>query len=359
MAEKRKILVVDDEQDLLEMYQQFLTQLASQPEVHTANSGARALALLESETFTLLLTDLNMPSMDGFQVITLVRRKYPSLRTVVMTSVMDEQFRGRAYAMGIDLYLEKPKNKDEIKRFVECVDSLLEREQQGGFRGIQSKSLVDIIQLECLSQSSCVLKITNGPLDARIWIQNGELIDSAVGELTGEDAFKKILGWKTGSFELLPADPTRTRTIFNSYQGLLLDSAQSMDEAEATESGAPPKDGSPATAPFNPLSTLSRFKGVEFVVSVDSADPKKFEKWGAESAEVLAEWTQKTAQAFKALGDRLKAGQLTQAEFLGTKRNLAVASRAEKELCVGFARTQSSDQIRESMKEIVVKWASF
>ena len=50
--------------------------------------------------------------------------------------------------------------------------------QRGGFRGIQNKSLVDIIQLECLSQNSLVLRVTNGPLSGKIWINNGEVIDA-------------------------------------------------------------------------------------------------------------------------------------------------------------------------------------
>jgi DNA-binding NarL/FixJ family response regulator len=51
----------------------------------------------------LLISDLNMPKMDGLQVLMLVRRKFPQLRTAVLTSVADEQFRARGYAMGIDL----------------------------------------------------------------------------------------------------------------------------------------------------------------------------------------------------------------------------------------------------------------
>ena len=73
---------------------------------------------------------------------------------------------------------------EEIKQFLECLESLAgPRERRAGFRGVQSKSLVDIIQLECLSQNSTVLKIINGPLTGRIWIQSGEVMDAATDEL--------------------------------------------------------------------------------------------------------------------------------------------------------------------------------
>src|SRR2546422_2163594 len=232
MSSGHKILLLDDDQDLLELYREMLARLPSQPEIHTATSGARAIALLESEPYSLLISDLNMPKMDGLQVLTIVRRKFPQLRTAVMTSVVDAQFRTRAYAMGIDLFLEKPNTSQEISFFLDCIESLLGREMDGGFRGMQSKSLVDIIQLECLSQSSSVLKITNASFSGRIWFINGDVIDAETQDLNGEPAFRKILSWKTGNFEILPADQERNRNIFNSYQGLLLESAQALDEAK-------------------------------------------------------------------------------------------------------------------------------
>src|SRR6266536_857186 len=268
MFTRHKILLLDDDHELVELYREMLCRLPSQPEIFTATSGARAIALLDSQPFSLLISDLNMPKMDGLQVLTIVRRKFPELRTAVMTSVVDAQFRTRAYAMGIDLFLEKPNTGREINFFIDCIESLLDREADaGGFRGVQSKSLVDIIQLECLSQSSSVLKVTNGPSAGKVWFKNGDLIDSETQDLKGEIAFRRILSWKTGNFEILPAEPERNRTIFNSYQGLLLESAQALDEAK----GQPP-DGAAKSTAESPLARLARFNGVEFVISVSADD---------------------------------------------------------------------------------------
>src|ERR1051325_2792745 len=146
---RSKILLVDDDQDFLELYWEILKRLPSGPEVHTASTGARALALLESEPFTLLIVDLNMPKMDGLQVIAIARRKYPQLRIVVWTCIADEQFRARAYGMGVDQYWQKPGSDEDRKHFLQSLEVLLHDQPQGGFRGLQSKSLVDLLQLEC------------------------------------------------------------------------------------------------------------------------------------------------------------------------------------------------------------------
>lgn len=345
-----KILLLDDDPDLLDMYREILSQLPSHPEVHTASSGARAMAMLEAEPFRLLISDLKMPKMDGLQVLSIVRRKYPQLRTVVLTSVMDEQFRSRVYALGVDLFWHKPGTDQEIKMFLECLESLLGRENESGFRGVQSKSLVDIIQLECISQSSSVLRITNGQLSGKIWIQDGEVIDADAGELRGEPAFQKILSWRTGNFETLSAEPNRPRTIFKSYNGLLLETAQALDESRHE----PVADGSAAASP---LAKLSQVEGVEFVLAMKPSDGTQQAR-GLENPERMASWARQNLDRFRAMGDRLQAGPLEQMYALGPQRHVALAQQGDTEFCVGWRNSMTVEEIREMMKKVLALWAS-
>jgi CheY-like chemotaxis protein len=347
MAARQKILILDDEHDILEIYQEILARLPSQPEIHTSDNGGRALALLESEPFSLLLVDLRMPQMDGFQVLAIVRRKFPALRVAVVTGAEDEQFRARAYAMGVDLYLEKPRTGKEIINFVDCIESLLERETQGGFRGIQSKTLVDIIQLECLTQSSVILRVTSASGEGRIWIMKGEIIDASVGELLGKEAFAEMLSWKAGNFEILPSELPRPRTIFESYEGLLMESAQAMDEA----------GGSSPNTQLQGVAAFSRFKGVQFAIEVAAVDKAHQENWACEEPEAMAGLIFDTTHELSRLGDLLEAGGLTDIYGLGPQRHVAVLVGDEEFLGVGFTRSALLPHIRETMKQIEAKWA--
>lgn len=357
MSARPKLLLLDDDQDLLDLYREILGKLPSKPEVLSTTSGARAIALLESEPFALLISDLNMPRMDGLQVLTIVKRKFPQLRTAVMTSVVDEQFRARAYSMGVDLFLEKPNTSQEINFFLDCIESLLGREDHtGGFRGVQSKSLVDIIQLECLSSSSSVLKIIQGKSEGKIWIKDGEIIDATASDLAGTAAFQRILSWRTGNFEILPPDPDRPRAIFESYQGLLLESSQAIDEQMGKASA--PASPNEAVAPKSALAELAHFSGVEYVLLVRAGEKPVIDSWGLEGAEQTATWVAQTARDFRALGDILRAGQLQRIEAVGPQTHLAVAAGKESELCVGFHRSLSLEIVRETMRKIVAKWAS-
>jgi hypothetical protein len=237
--------------------------------------------------------------------------------------------------------------------FLECIESLLGRETEGGFRGVQSKSLMDIIQLECISQSSSVLRITNGVLSGKIWIQNGELVDSEAADLRGEAAFQRILSWKAGNFEMLPADPNRPRTIFKSYNALLLESAQAFDESQGgvTAEGAPPSSASP-------LARLSQLEGVEFVLAMKPGQAGYEVARGLENPERMAAWARQSLERFRSLGDRLGAGPLEQLEGFGPQRHVALACQDETEFCVGWKHSMAPEQVRDMMKKLLALWAS-
>lgn len=351
MAASQKILILDDEQDLLEIYQEILARLPSQPEIRTASTGQDAIAMLENEPFALLLVDLNMPQMDGFQVLAIVRRRFPSLRTVVMTSSSEADLRARAYRIGVDLYMEKPKTGREIIFFVDCIESLLERESQGGFRGVQSKTLLDIIQMECITQNSCVLKITSAAGEGRIWIAKGEIVDATVEDKIGKPALLEMIGWKAGNFEILPAGLPRPRTIFGQYESLLMETAQKLDEFTSLDSAKP-------ETPESLLSAFSRFTGVQFAMAVELGGGQKYEHWGCDDPAPLAVWIQQTAQGFKDLSSVLKAGELLDVQASGSQRNLAILSADEEVLGLGLTRALAPQQIRETLTQIESRWAS-
>jgi len=353
METRHKILMLDDDPEVLNMYQEVLEQLPSRPEIRTATSGTRAMAMLEGEDFRLLICDLKMPKMDGLQVLSIVRRKYPQLRTVALTNVADEQFRSRAYALGVDQFWYKPASDQEVRMFLECLEALLGRESETGFRGIQSKSLVDIIQLECISQSSSLLRITNGKLAGKIWIQDGEVIDAEAGELAGESAFQKILAWRTGNFETLPSEASRPRSIFKSYNALLLETAHAIDESLDQAAASPH-----ATTDITPLAQLSQVDGVEFVLAMRPGEKGMQVARGLENPEHMATWAKESLARFRALGERWHAGPLEQIECLGPQRHVALASQGDTEFCVGWKYTLTAGEIREMMKKVLVLWAS-
>ncbi len=346
-----KVLILDDDHDFLEVCRQMLSGLASEPEIEIADTGTKALSLLENEPFSLLLTDLRMPRMDGFQILALVRKRLPRQRIVVMSALGDDHSRSRAYEVGIDLFLEKPKSQVERQRFLECIESVLERDTNGsGFRGmIEHKELVDIIQLECLTQSSAVVKIASGRAIGYIWFRNGEIIDAATSTQKAEEAFKEILSWKVGSFDLLPPDPTRARTISASTQGLLLDTAQALDEARIDAASAP-------AAPPQRLAGIDRSRGIDFLVH--HAPPEEPLHWACDDPQGVAAWAQRMLQEFGALGEALGVKAPLHIIGSGPQRHLAIGTRGSETLVAALAPGLTPGEVRSKFHKIQKQWAS-
>lgn len=114
MSEPRRILVVDDQQDILELAAQVLRGAGYA--VSTADSGSGALDRVSEEPFDLLLLDINMPGMDGWETLRLIRAD-DRLDTlpVVMFSIKGE-VRDKVHGMqgGALDYITKPFEVDEL-----------------------------------------------------------------------------------------------------------------------------------------------------------------------------------------------------------------------------------------------------
>ncbi len=357
MEKRHKILLLDDDNDWLALCREMLTAaLPSKPEIITASTARRALALLETESIRLLVCDLKMPRIDGLQMISIVRRRFPELRTVVLSGMEDEEFRSRSYALGVDLFWLKSEMQRNSKLFNECLESLLGRDTQSGFRGIQSKSLMDIIQMECLSRSSTVLRITRGPLVAKLWIQDGDLIDAETEGAQGEVAFQRLLAWRMGTFENLPAEPNRPRTITKPVNALLLESAQSMDENTAPTEPEVIEAQSHRKTIWK-LSQLTR-EGAEFVISVPTAGTKgEPEAIGTQSIASLTHWTQRANDIALRLGERLGAGPLLHLTGQNLERQVLLLARGDRAFLVGWP-TDATGNLPEKSRKLVETWGS-
>jgi len=350
-----KILILDDEADWLELCRDVFAQLPSKPEIRTCTSSSRALGMLDSEPYRLLILDLKMPRMDGLQVLSVVRRRYPELRTVVLSGLEDEELRSRAYALGADLYWLKNDMQRDSKMFLECLESLLGRDLDGGFRGIQSKGLMDIIQLECLSRSSTVLRITRGPLVGKLWFQNGELLDAEAEGARGEMAFRRILSWKSGSFENLPAEPSRERTITKPINALLLESAQTMDENANPASETQFIDARHRHTVWK-LSLLVR-EGADFVIAVPPEGQGEPEAIGTQAVD-LAAWTRHTTEVARQLGEKMEAGPLLHLTARSQEKRLAIFSSGNRSFLIGWPLDVADKKLLENSKRIVASWDS-
>lgn len=115
-----KLLVVDDELDVQSLFQQkFRKEIKDgQMYIKYALNGISALEYIESiENMNeyLVLTDINMPEMDGITLLKEIKSRYPKQKVFMITAYEDEQNIGVAKKYGADDYFTKPLQFDLLK----------------------------------------------------------------------------------------------------------------------------------------------------------------------------------------------------------------------------------------------------
>ncbi|MCI0566817.1 MAG: response regulator [Acidobacteria bacterium] len=111
------ILVVDDEPAIRDLLCEGLKGQGYHCAV--ASNGHEALDLLRREQFSLVLSDIDMPTMDGVRLLKNVREAHPDVEVVMITGVVDVEVALRAMRMGANDYLTKPFNLEEVRLTVE------------------------------------------------------------------------------------------------------------------------------------------------------------------------------------------------------------------------------------------------
>ena len=112
-----KIMVVDDEASICNNVEKILKK--SNYAVTRASSAKEALGILAKESFSLLISDIVMPEMNGLELLKMVKKEWPVTRAVMMTAYASTDTAVKAIRMGALEYLPKPFTPDELRATVE------------------------------------------------------------------------------------------------------------------------------------------------------------------------------------------------------------------------------------------------
>ncbi|MEG4229543.1 response regulator [Microcoleus sp. N9_B2] len=123
-----KVMVVDDEEDIQSLFtQKFRKEIkAGQIHFYFALSAEAALEYLENHkeaSIVLILSDINMPGMNGIELLRIIKKKFPNLKIFMITAYEDENNHQTAMAYGADDYITKPVNFEVLKNKIINLES--------------------------------------------------------------------------------------------------------------------------------------------------------------------------------------------------------------------------------------------
>jgi CheY-like chemotaxis protein len=197
--------------------------------VLTARTVAEAKALSAGEPISLFLIDVHLPDGSGLAFLEQAASYHSSASAIVITATSVPEHLRTAEALGVLHFIEKPIKIPVLLRLIRA--ALAARNVASDLSTtLQNVTPLDILQLKCLSVASTVAEFRSNAREGRVRFQKGEVVDAYVGDLRGVEAVREITSWPHGeAFEHGEVGEFE-RTIHCSWQALLMDAAQAMDE---------------------------------------------------------------------------------------------------------------------------------
>jgi CheY-like chemotaxis protein len=249
----RSVLIADEDAD----FRKYLAMpLAAQGfTIHEAADGAAAWQLAVQNRPWMILADISMPELDGFEFCRRVR-SHPMLSRLPLLFISGSdkyKDRYRALQIGADDFLSKSMPVRELLMRIQLLMTRYSdlaasepkagtEEVAGAFQGrievFGAPALLQMCGQGRLSGLFTALAEDAEKTATVIGFREGDVISATVGDVSGADAVYAFLAWTRGSFKFTPGDPGDGKPLAESIEHLLLEGCRLLDEANNT-----PADG--------------------------------------------------------------------------------------------------------------------
>jgi CheY-like chemotaxis protein len=119
MSSPRSILVVDDEEALRTVLSSELSGEGYQ--VESAGDGDEAISIIEKKQFDLVLLDIKMPKVDGFEVLKFIKKSFPAIKVIMLTAFADLKNAIESKKLGAEDFISKPYDLVDLLTTIERV----------------------------------------------------------------------------------------------------------------------------------------------------------------------------------------------------------------------------------------------
>ena len=223
----RNVLIVDDDREMLLSLKDGLSKYKETFSVLIAEDGTVAVNTLKEKAVSLVVTDLKMPQMDGFALLTHIMENYPDIPVIIITGYSTPDMERLARKGGAVGYIAKPFMLENLARNIMAT---LRKESEGGT--LHSVSSGIFLQLMEMEQKTCTIRLVDKSTGNKgvLFFQDGELLDARVNNLQGKPAAYKIFSWEEVNISIQNVCPKMENKIKSDLQPLILETARLQDE---------------------------------------------------------------------------------------------------------------------------------
>lgn len=229
---KLSVLLVEDEPDFRLLASEMLRSFGICDPV-VVGTPLEALSRLQQMPFDVLVSDLRLGSESGMRLIQQAKTISPQTRAILMSAYATGHDVQEATSLGALAVLNKPFLPDQLelalRRAAAAADGL--------WGEVHDLSLIDMLQMYHYGRRSVTVSIS-GPINGRISMQEGEIVDAEAGKLRGLAALRELLPAKTGVVRTEAAMEISRPSIEDEFESVMLDCLRLIDEAGQGAHGA-------------------------------------------------------------------------------------------------------------------------
>lgn len=223
----KHVLFVDDEESIRKLAIKHFERFANEFRVTLAENGKAALDIANKESVDLVITDLHMPVMDGFELIGILNKKYPIVPVFVTSVDVTPELDAALGSLESLRFFKKP---FDFKYLSECILTDLKASAEGKISGIAVPSLLQLMEME---QRTCLLTISSDDKTGEVVFSKGKLIDAKTDTRVAEAAAQEIISWENASVEIKSIFSLPERSITHPLMTILLEGMRLKDEKKS------------------------------------------------------------------------------------------------------------------------------
>ena len=253
--------------------------------VTPAEHGERALEVVDAQQVDAILTDLQMPVMDGLTLLSHLFERDVHVPVAVMTGQqITPELHQRLQQFGIAASFTKP---IEIAVLADELQRSLSPKSVGRLAGVTIFGFLQLLEVE---RKTVLIAVRSAGEEGRLFFDGGALVHAETRWSRGLDAVYEIIGWPDPHLEVFYQRTSRERTIQDPLQHVLMEGARLLDESNRASVVEAPRPGTPVRPPVatSPaikavLEDVMDIDGVLRVALVDSTTGKIIDAAGTES----------------------------------------------------------------------------
>jgi len=213
-----KVLIAEDSKSLLMYLTKVLGKYSDKFEVIPVNDGEEAIVVLKEQPISLLITDIQMPKVNGLELLSYVNTHHSYIPCFVMTAFGTSRLKAKL-PKDILRFFSKPISVKDLARAILAV--LDRNPEQVSLQG--GISMVKFLYMIEMDNGSCTFEITSPDRGSgEMYFDKGILIGAEYQNIIGEAAALEMISWESTTFHFKPLTEKKiTRRIKTDYKELI------------------------------------------------------------------------------------------------------------------------------------------